>query len=112
MERDRVEEIESSRLANPTHTIPKPIHTPPRLLTKIRLRTHDGTRTPQPLAATGSAFVDEVAGATAADVEDGRIAGLLALELFVEAEDGALAGLVGVADAAAARGKVAARRGG
>jgi len=51
--------------------------------------------------------VDHVAGASPADMVDGGDAAHLALELLVEAEDGALAGAVDVAGAAAAGGESA-----
>lgn len=56
-------------------------------------------------ALAGVHLVDEVAGAAAADVVDGRLVlhhPALALQLLVEAEDGALALLVEVAGATAA----------
>lgn len=107
---DRVEEGRSSRsrgLTRPTHAIAEPVHTPPGLITQIRVRTHDRAGTALPLRATGSAFVDEIARTAAADVKDGRVARLLPLEFFVETEDRPLAALVDVSDAAAAGCEVA-----
>lgn len=59
------------------------------------------------LATEGAVVVakDHVAGASAADVVDGSGATEVALELLVEAEDGALAGAVDVAGAATAGGE-------